>query len=399
MMARRAALAAILTALTAAFTTPIPRRTPVIALRAQKSTALELATLKKGDKLLGRLASPVFEGARGVKCFVDVRAVRTLDGDARPVNGLLRMPKWRRWNNATDAYKTLGSNLRKAKSSGEPLACYVVAARPASAQLVLSPFPPKPKPPRLALADLEIGDELRPARIADLTKRAAWLEVPVVHGLGRPGRRGARLRACLRGSRLPPGVALASAPVKAAGTTRVLRAGDVLDRVYVRKPEPQSGRLEVGLEPVDAAVLAAERARAAATRRKRGDRKALAKRLAVGMTFRGAVVVRRERYGAVVDFGASAFGLVPRGDRDVDFAAVGDAVDVSVVAVEAREGKPLAPRVTLELLEAEAVEEVAAIAVPAAPRNAAPEPEDDEDDYRDVDDIDDIEESLGLDMY
>ena len=167
----------------------------------------------------------------------------------------------------------------------------------------------------------------------------------------------------------------------------------------MRKPEPQSGRLEVGLEPVDAAVLAAERARAAATRRKRGDRKALAKRLAVGMTFRGAVVVRRERYGAVVDFGASAFGLVPRGDRDVDFAAVGDAVDVSVVAVEAREGKPLAPRVTLELLEAEAVEEVAAIAVPAAPRNAAPEPEDDEDDYRDVDDIDDIEESLGLDMY
>ena len=80
MARRRASLAAILTAFTAAFTTPRTRRTPVIALRAKTSTAVELATLKKGDKLLGRLASPVFEGARGVKCFVDVRAVRTSNG-------------------------------------------------------------------------------------------------------------------------------------------------------------------------------------------------------------------------------------------------------------------------------------------------------------------------------
>ena len=179
------------------------------------------------------------------------------------------------------------------------------------------------------------------------------------------------------------------------------------DAVYARKPEPASGRLEVSLQPVDAAALAAERDVAAATRRRRAARLAATRRLAAGAGVRGTVV-RRERYGAVVDFGASALGLVPRGDRAVDFLAVGDAVRAVVAAVEPRDGLPHAPRVTLDLLDDDDEEE--------EEEEVLEEDEEEEDDDDDgalgeddddadddggdrLEDVDDIEADLGMDFY
>ena len=89
--------------------------------------ARELSSLKRGEKVVGFLESSVFEGRQGAKCFVDVGAVRTLEGEARPVAGMLRMPRWRDWRNGTARYRDLGAALRKAKGGRAPVTCYVLA--------------------------------------------------------------------------------------------------------------------------------------------------------------------------------------------------------------------------------------------------------------------------------
>ena len=105
---------------------------------------------------------------------------------------------------------------------------------------------------------------------------------------------------------------------------------------------------------------------------------------------------------------------MPRGDRDVDFASVGDVVSVEVEAVEARNSTT--PRVTLRIVEPVAVEDEEAEVLPAPAVSRAPprrepepeavsrapprrEPEPEPVDLDDIDDIDDIEASLGLDEY
>ena len=148
---------------------------------------------------------------------------------------------------------------------------------------------------------------------------------------------------------LPPTIALETAPVKSASIEKVLRLDDLVT-CYVRRPEPASGRLEVGLEPASSETLASEAKARDNRRQARARRAAVTKRLEVGQRFRG-VVLRRLAYGVSVDVGATGPGLVLRGDRDRDFVGVGDRVSVEVAAVEARDAGP--PRLTLELVEEE----------------------------------------------
>jgi hypothetical protein len=175
----------------------------------------------------------------------------------------------------------------------------------------------------------------------------------------------------------------------------VLRLDDLVT-CYVRRPEPASGRLEVGLEPASLETLASEAKARDNRRQARARRAAVTKRLEVGQRFRG-VVLRRLAYGVSVDIGATGPGLVLRGDRDRDFVRVGDRVSVEVAAVEARDAGP--PRLTLELVEEEE-DDAPEPPKPAAPRTARPEPEPEPTSmFDDLDDLDDIEASLGLDEY
>jgi hypothetical protein len=386
------------------------RRATVRVAAARKT--YELGDLKVGQRLSAKRVSEVFEGERGAKCFLDAGVVQTLpDGSKVKVPTMLRMAPFAKWQNETDAYGQLGRQL-----AGGNLAGYVAAARKANRQVVLEPFPVAPqRRGGLPLSSLEVGAELRGAKVVGLSARAAFVEVPVCHDKARSEhRRRKRLHATLIGRRLPSGWALASATVKRAGTTTVVREGAVLDAVYCRKVEPASGRLEVSIQVVDADSVAAEKAKARETRTRRARRLSATKRLKKGDVVNGSVV-RRERYGCVVDFGASAFGLVVRGDRDLDFLSKGDAVRATVSEVSPRDGFPHAPKVTLEIL-ADAEEEAEAAAdwvkdaledegKPTSPderRGVAEEEEeddDDEDDFADLDSLDDIEDALGLDSY
>ena len=201
---------------------------------------------------------------------------------------------------------------------------------------------------------------------------------------------------------LPPTIALETAPVKSASIERVLRLDDLVT-CYVRRPEPASGRLEVGLEPASSETLASEAKARDGRRQERARRAAVTKRLEVGQRFRG-VVLRRLAYGVSVDIGATGPGLVLRGDRDRDFVGVGDRVSVEVAAVEARDEGP--PRLTLVLVEEEEDEDDAPEppqpAAARGSRTARPEPEPEPEPtsmFDDLDDLDDIEASLGLDEY
>ena len=229
-----------------------------------------------------------------------------------------------------------------------------------------------------------------------MTAKFAYVDTPCFHDGARATKPKRRLRARLV---LPPMMALETAPVKSASIEKVLRLDDLVT-CYVRRPEPASGRLEVGLEPASLETLASEAKARDGRRQARARRAAVTKRLEVGQRFRG-VVLRRLAYGVSVDIGATGPGLVLRGDRDRDFVRVGDRVSVEVAAVEARDAGP--PRLTLELVEEEEDEDDAPEPPkPAAPRTARPEPEPEPEPtsmFDDLDDLDDIEASLGLDEY
>ena len=150
----------------------------------------------------------------------------------------------------------------------------------------------------------------------------------------------------------------------------MLRLDDLVT-CYVRRPEPASGRLEVGLEPASLETLASEAKARDGRRQARARRAAVTKRLEVGQRFRG-VVLRRLAYGAAVDVGATGPGLVLRGDRDRDFVRVGDRVSVEVAAVEARDAGP--PRRRRLVEEEEDEDDAPEPPQPAAPRTAGPSP-------------------------
>ena len=161
-----------------------------------------------------------------------------------------------------------------------------------------------------------------------------------------------------------------TAPVKSASIEKVLRLDDLVT-CYVRRPEPASGRLEVGLEPASSETLASEAKARDGRRQARARRAAVTKRLEVGQRFRG-VVLRRLAYGVSVDIGATGPGLVLRGDRDRDFVGVGDRVSVEVAAVEPRDEAATSD----SRARREEEEGVAEPPRPAAPRRQAePEPE------------------------
>ena len=378
-----------------------PRQSPraplsCAAKKPQPTATRDLASLRVGERVSGTLVGPVFQGKMGVKAFLDVGVVAGAGGTR--VNGMLRLPHYKQWRNGTDAYKKLNTELRAARIKRGSVSAYVAAVRPDSRQLVLEPFI-KPRPPSLKLSELAVNTELRNCKVVGMTKRYAYVDTPCFHDGARTAKQKRRLRARLV---LPSNVALATAPVKSASIERVLRLDDLVT-CYVRRPEPAGGKLEVGLEPADAAALASEAKARDAARQARARRAAATTRLAVGQRLRG-VVVRRLAYGAAVDVGAQGAGLVLRGDREGDFLRVDDRVAVVVLAVEPRDDGP--PQLTLELVEEEPEEEEAKTVEPASPRGSRskpaspppPEPER-ESMFDDLDDLDDIEASLGLDEY
>ena len=371
-----------------------PQRAPLLKCAAKpkpQPETRELETLKVGERVSGPLVGKVFQGKRGVKAFLDVGCV---GNNKKRINGMLRLPHYKQWRNGTDAYKRLTKELRDARR-GKSVTAYVAAVHAASQQLVLEPFA-KPRPPSLKLSELEIGTELRNCRVVGMTAKFAYVDTPCFHDGARSTKPKRRLRARLV---LPPTIALETAPVKSASVEKVLRLDDLVT-CYVRRPEPASGRLEVGIEPASSETLASEAKARDGRRQARARRAAVTKRLEVGQRFRG-VVLRRLAYGASVDVGATGPGLVLRGDRDRDFVGVRDRVSVEVAAVEPRDAGP--PRLTLELVpEPEEEEDVPEPPKPAAPRTARPEPEPEPEPmsmFDDLDDLDDIEASLGLDEY
>ena len=81
----------------------------------------------------------------------------------------------------------------------------------------------------------------------------AYVDTPCFHDGARSTKPKRRLRARLV---LPPTIALET-PVKSASIEKVLRLDDLVT-CHVRRPEPASGRLEVGLEPASSETLASE---------------------------------------------------------------------------------------------------------------------------------------------
>ena len=125
-----------------------------------------------------------------------------------------------------------------------------------------------------------------------MTAKFAYVDTPCFHDGARATKPKRRLRARLV---LPPTIALETAPVKSASIEKVLRLDDLVT-CYVRRPEPASGRLEVGLEPASSETLASEAKARDGRRQARARRAAVTKRLEVGQRFRG-VVLRRLAYG------------------------------------------------------------------------------------------------------
>ncbi|KAJ1450354.1 hypothetical protein M885DRAFT_54291 [Pelagophyceae sp. CCMP2097] len=230
---------------------------------------VELNTLKAGDAVHGFVDSPVVTGKNGVKVWLDCGVVRTRvrqDGsrDVMHVSGMVRLPP-RPWPKTAEfaALKATLSTLRS------PLVAYVSASREESAQLVLSPFPPRlvedvETVELMPLSALKVGDALEGSNVvAFVGQGRAFITVDVWHDAPLSKKRDKPILALLRGWALPHNASLATA-FKGDGVKRVVRKGDRLGPVFVRKVTPLSARLEVSLEKVDPAKAQKQRQRRAA---------------------------------------------------------------------------------------------------------------------------------------
>mmetsp|Transcript_32133 Transcript_32133/g.111056 ORF Transcript_32133/g.111056 Transcript_32133/m.111056 type:complete len:431 (+) Transcript_32133:41-1333(+) len=370
---------------------------------------VELNTLKAGDAVHGFVDSPVVTGKNGVKVWLDCGVVRTRvrqDGsrDVMHVSGMVRLPP-RPWPKTAEfaALKATLSTLRS------PLVAYVSASREESAQLVLSPFPPRlvedvETVELMPLSALKVGDALEGSNVvAFVGQGRAFITVDVWHDAPLSKKRDKPILALLRGWALPHNASLATA-FKGDGVKRVVRKGDRLGPVFVRKVTPLSARLEVSLEKVDPAKAQKQRQRRAAGFLKK--RKTL-ENLKVGHVVQ-ASVVKMTRFGAICDIGTPGTGVIMRDSRVPRFVDVGQVVEVTVSAMVSRSGSPLAPRISLALAEGDKSTVWAKFDVEAdrarkkmlAMQFADDDDDDDEDaGFDQLEDDDDIDFDLGLDTY
>lgn len=394
----------------------------------------DMSMLRRGQIIRdGVVQSVAFEGRKGAKMWVDVgafgRVVRKNGTvEERRVLGLLRLP--RNASSAIEGKQKVGPRLAKVcamlrearRDSAARVTCYVDAVRPASLQLVLTAFEPPPTIDQSwrHISSVRVGDEITEGMIAAVGEKTCLIFARVFDDKGK------RRKPCpgvLRRRSLPESVVLATQLVKPSGTERVLRVGQPLGRAWVRKVEPASGRYELSLTEVDARVLEAEAQALRAARRDRDRRRKRTAVLKVGDEVEGTVV-KVEMFGAVVDFGASATGLVLRNQTDVDtlLSWRGQIARCRVVDIRHRPQAPNAPRISLERIDtfdddddapAPTGRDWTAVEVDARGDSEEPsgteedatsldlEEEDDVDEGVDYDDDrhDDIEEALGLDTY
>lgn len=390
----------------------------------------DVSRLQKGQIIRDGVARSIaFEGKKGAKLFVDVGAYREeKNGTKRRIVGMLNLPREAslfiegkmdsKTRKKIPNLAKVCDMLRSARTdpSSNRITCYVSKARPDSAQLVLTPFKP---PPAVDdswrdIENVRVGDEINEGTIAKVGMKTCVIFARV-HRNNRPCPGVVRLRT------VPTEVAFATAPSLKESTTKVLRAGMSLGPAWVRKVEPQSGRYELSMTPVDKEALEDERRSARDRRREMGAKKRVTQRLKVGDRVEGSVV-KVLTYGAVVDFGASATGLVMRDNYDVDQLNQlrGQDVTCLVAAIQPRLDRPNSPRITLQLLIEEEEDDYEPLQPPLPSYAVADarasddrtdtgdqnveqfEVDEEYEEYEDEDEeygYDDIEESLGLDSY
>ena len=448
---------------------PTFRKKPALAPPTRK-----LESLRVGDKISdGVPLSRVFEGKSGAKMWLDVGAWHEVTKNGTPekrrIRGMLRLP--RNFSAMTSESEAAADDVGRSKPKKQieespqwrkvakmlaaayrdpfkkKVTCYVEASRPDSSRLVLSAKPPKAKLDRAALdrcldlEALEVGTPLRGAYILSVGKTLCRLRVPVARcgrrkknnnvEEGEKMMRTRRVDAFLRQGDLPENVVLGSQIIKPEGA-RVLRKGDSIDYVYAKRIRPGNLGLDVSLEPCDAESIAADDKKRREARLERGRRRSRTNELKVGTVVRGKVV-KIFLFGAIVDFGASATGVVLRNKTplvDLKHWKDEDDADYRVVAVERTNRPAASPRVTLERILPErdgliiskrsVGDDVVVGSFDDFPSSATTtdstttsflaqeeeeeeeSEEDDDDEYDDADDLDDIdaiEEALGLDTY
>lgn len=397
----------------------------------------DLERLRRGQIIRdGVVQSIAFEGRKGAKMFVDVGAYTRVSKKAangtsqietRRVIGMLRLPR-----NASFLIEGTGRSdmvragprltkvcrmLRAARrDSRARVTCYVHAVRPESGQLVLTPYKPAPTIDESwrGICTLRVGDEVADGTIAKVGEKCCVVFAPVYNDY-LPNRRYKKpCPAIVRRRSLPPDVHLETQLVKTVGAARILRAGQPLGRAWVRKIEPASARYELSLVPVDHHTLTAEKNEIAQRKRDIVRRKRRTAQLRVGDDVRGRVV-RILVYGAVVDFGASATGIVLRNDTNIDdlLSWQGEEVLCRILDIQPRPNAPNAPRVSLERLDlyddsydepqaefpspskSESKNGNSLITQDVLADNGEVNDREDDGDYT----YDEIEESLGLDTY
>lgn len=335
----------------------------------------DLERLRRGQVIRdGVVQSIAFEGRKGAKMFVDVGAytrVRkkasngTSQIEIRRVTGMLRLPR-----NASLLIEGGGRMdevragpgltkvcrmLRAARiDSRARVTCYVHAVRPASGQLVLTPYKPAPVIDESwrGISTLRVGDEILGGSIAKVGEKCCVVFARVYNDYRHNSRYKKPCPAIVRRRSLPPDVHLETQLVKTVGAVRILRAGQPLGRAWVRKVEPASARYELSLVPVDHHALTVEKNEIAQRKRDIERRKQRTAKLRVGENVQGRVI-RIQVYGAVVDFGASATGIILRNDTDIDdlLSWLGKDVLCRILDIKPRPNAPNAPRVSLERLD------------------------------------------------